>query len=303
LFLLFFTFVKLEAQTDSISFKKPIPYPGWTFIVPGATHFYSGHIMRGILFSGIEVGGITAGLLADKKLQPQTSTPYYNFPLMLGMQAYNIDKTDWLANRLALIKYYQPDFKYDVISFNDMLKAPFLPKNFFTPITGGFVLVALAELYLSGRNVDYTYKNINQMYFVNRYINRNPAMAFYSATSLATAYGAGVAEEYYFRNGILPIYDYRFGSKKGLLLSSAFFGAAHFTNLLMNSNPDYQGTLIQVLEATLAGYFLGRDVQKRGYNIGPAIAAHTWYDFTLMLGSFLIDPKNNYLGVDIQFKM
>jgi membrane protease YdiL (CAAX protease family) len=163
--------------------------------------------------------------------------------------------------------------------------------------------VALAELYLSGRNVDYTYKNINQMYFVNRYINRNPAMAFYSATSLATAYGAGVAEEYYFRNGILPIYDYRFGSKKGLLLSSAFFGAAHFTNLLMNSNPDYQGTLIQVLEATLAGYFLGRDVQKRGYNIGPAIAAHTWYDFTLMLGSFLIDPKNNYLGVDIQFKM
>lgn len=56
-------------------------------------------------------------------------------------------------------------------------------------------------------------------------------------------------------------------------------------------------------EATIAGYFLGRDVQKRGYNIGPAVAAHMWNVFTLLIGSFLINQKNNFLGVNLKFKI
>jgi membrane protease YdiL (CAAX protease family) len=141
------------------------------------------------------------------------------------------------------------------------------------------------------------------MYFVNRYIDRNSGLAIYGATSLAASYGAGIAEEYMFRNAILPLWDYKYGQKKGLIYSSLLFGSMHFSNLLFSNNPDYKATLFQVGEASILGYLMGRDVQNRGYNIGPSVAAHMWYDFTLMLGSFLIDPKNNFLGVDIKFKI
>jgi membrane protease YdiL (CAAX protease family) len=141
------------------------------------------------------------------------------------------------------------------------------------------------------------------MYFVNHYIDRDPALAVFGAVSLGAGYGAGVAEEYYFRNGLMPVRDYRFGQKKGLIYSSLFFGSMHFSNILFYEKPDYKALLLQVAEATAAGFFLGRDVQKRGYNIGPAVADHTWYDFILMMGSFLIDPENNFLGVNIKFRL
>jgi len=43
------------------------------------------------------------------------------------------------------------------------------------------------------------------------------------------------------------------------------------------------------------------DVQNRGYQIGPAVAAHAWYDFTLMLESFLVDPANDVFAVQVKF--
>jgi membrane protease YdiL (CAAX protease family) len=295
--------VTANAQVDTSLRIKPKIYPGWTLLVPGATHFYDNRTLEGLIFSGTAVGGITLGIIYDSHLKTQSSTPYYNFPLLLGMQAYNIDKCDWMRNRLELMKYMQPKFKYDPIKFNDLLKAPFKARNVFTPITGGFVIIAIAELYFGGRHAHQSFRDIDQMYFVNHYIDRNPALAIYGATSLAASYGAGISEEYFFRNGIMPMWDYKYGQKKGLIYSSLLFGSMHFTNLLMSNKPDYGEALLQVAEASIAGYFLGRDVQKRGYNIGPATAAHMWYNFTLMAGSFLIDPKNNFLGVSIKFKM
>ena len=300
---LIFLSITASAQIDSSLKAKPKIYPGWTLYVPGATHFYDNRVIEGLIFSNAEIGGIILGLIYNDKLKSQSSTPYYNFPLLLGMQAYNIDKCDWLRNSLESMKYYRPDFKYDPIKFNDLLKAPFQPKNIFTPITGGFVLVAIAELILGGRNANQSFSDIDKMYFVNCYIDRNPAFAIYATTSLAASYGAGIAEEYMFRNAFMPLWDYKYGQRKGLIYSSLFFGSMHFGNLLFSNKPDYETTLLQVAEASIAGYFLGKDIQKRNYNIGPAVAAHMWYDFTLMLGSFLIDPKNNFLGVSMKFKM
>ena len=141
------------------------------------------------------------------------------------------------------------------------------------------------------------------MYFINRYISRDQGLAVFGATSLGMSWGAGVGEEYICRNWLMPLLDYKYGKKKGLIFSSAIFGGAHFSNVLFADKPDYKAALLQVAEATVAGYFLGRDVQRRGYDIGPAVAAHMWYDFTLMLGSFLINPENNFLGVNLKFKL
>lgn len=299
----FFYSVSIYGQTDSIVTKTPAFYPKWMIFVPGATHFHENRILEGVLFSATELGGLTFGILYDKKLRNNSSSPYYNFPLLIGIQAFNIDKCDYICNNLAYRKSRQPDFKYDPIPFNDLLKAPFQPKNFLTPVTGGLIALAVAELYLSGRHTNQYFGDINQMNFVDRYMDKKPALAIYGTTSLAASYGAGIAEEYIFRNGLLPVWDYEYGQKKGLLYSSLLFGSMHLGNMMMTKNPDLKSTLLQVGEATLIGYFLGNDVQKRGYKIGPSVAAHMWYDFTLMLGSFLIDPKNNYLGVNMTFKI
>jgi len=302
----FLCFISLTVYSQSDTSFSEIPelYPRWTLYVPGASHFYDHRIAEGLIFSGVELGGLTVGIVYNNQLKSQTSSPYYNFPLLIGMQAYNIDKCDWFRNTLEVVKYNHPDFRYDPIKFNELLKAPFQAKNFFTPINGIFIAVAAAELYLGSRGADHKFRDIDQMYFINRYMDRDPALAIYGVTSLAVSYGAGVAEEYYFRNGIMPIWDYRFGQRKGLIYSSLFFGSIHLTNLMFTSGkPDYGAALLQVAEASVAGYFLGRDVQKRGYNIGPATAAHMWYDFMLMLGSFLIDPENNFLGVSMKFRI
>lgn len=144
---------------------------------------------------------------------------------------------------------------------------------------------------ISSRNSRQSFRDIDKMYFVNRYVARNSGLGIYGTASLGASYGAGVAEEYMFRNTILSLWDYKYGQRKGLIYSSLLFGSMHITNLMFSNKPDYKATLIQVGEASILGYLMGKDVQNRGYNIGPVVAAHMWYDFTLMLGSFLIDPK------------
>lgn len=291
-------------QNDSlVSGKKGRLYPTWATLIPGGTHFYDGNIAAGAVFSALEAGGLAIGIACDDQLKNAGSSPYYNFPLLIGMQAYTIDKLDLFSKSLAYRKSTDPYFRYDPLSYNDLLKAPFKPKNIFTPITGGMVALALAELYLSGRKSGRYYTDVSGFSVMGHAMNRNPALAIYGAVSLGASFGAGVSEEYIFRNGFLPAWDYKYGQKKGLIYSSLFFGSMHFTNLFMSKKPDIKGTLLQVAEATVLGYAMGADVQNRGYRIGPSVAAHMWYDFTLMLGSFLIDPENNFIGANVSFKI
>ena len=186
--------------------------------------------MYKIFFTALELSGIYLGIKYDEDLKSNSTSPYYNYPLFIGLQAFGIEKLNNFRNQMELLKYHRPDFKYHDISEKDLYLAPFKKENVFTPITGGMVL--LAGVFLG-------------------------------------------IEKYNEQNG--------------------------FSNVLFADEPDYGAALLQVGEATIAGYFLGRDVQKRNYKIGPAIAAHMWYDAVLMIGSFLINPKDNFLGVNIKF--
>lgn len=294
---------KPNEEEAILSQTAPKLYPSWTLYVPGGTHFYDKRIAEGIVFSSLTVGGITYGLINSDKFGGENSSPYSNFPLLIGLQAYNVDKVDFFRNRMEYMQYNNPDFRYDPIKYNDLLLAPFQPKNFFTPITGAFVAIAVAELFLLGPKPNRYFGQVEQMMVMNRFVNPNHALALYGGVSLAASFGAGVSEEYVFRNAVMPILDYKYGQRKGLIYSSLIFGGAHLTNLMMSKKPDYAATFTQVAVASVAGYLLGYDVQKRGYDIGPAVAAHMWYDFVLMLGSFIVNPQNNFLGVSVSFKM
>lgn len=291
------------AQAPDSLREKPQLLPYWTLWVPGVTYFYQGRIIQGSVFSALELGGIYTGIKYDKNLRGNSSSPYYNYPLLMGLQAFQTEKLTMFSNQLEVFKYNYPDFRYDCLSEKDLYLAPFKIKNIMTPITGGMVLLAGVFLGIEKFNETKRFTDIERMYFLNRYISRDQGLAVFGTVSLAAAWSAGIGEEYVFRNWMMPLLDYKYGQKKGLIISSAIFGGVHFTNVLFAEKPDYKAALLQVGEAAIAGYFLGRDVQKRGYDIGPAVAAHMWYDFTLMLGSFLINPQNNFLGVNLKFRI
>ncbi len=288
---------------DTIPKIKPKLYPSWAVLTPGGTSFHDGKFLKGSLLAATEIGAIGLGVKYSDNLKSNSSTPYHNYPILLGMQIYTYDKCDVFRNFMEFNKFYRPELKYDDIETNKLLIQPFKPKNIFTPITGGFVLAALIELYIEGRNANHSFKEVNRMYLLTHYANRNQALAVLGGVSLATSMGAGITEEYIMRNCLMPLWDYKYGQRKGLWYSSIFFGAMHLPNVLFAEKPNYKMALLQVAEATVAGYFLGKDVQNRGYKIGPAVAAHTWYDFTLMLGSFLVNPDDNVFGVNVTFKI
>lgn len=288
-------------QPPDTAALKPQLIPAWTILVPGASCFYQGNITKGAVFSGLEIGGIYLGIRYNKNLRNNSASPYYNYPLFFGLQVYQTEKLTMFKNRLDNISIHKSDFMYDDMSEKELYLAPFRIKNIVTPITGGMVLLAALFTGIEKHNETRSIREVEKMYLLNRYVDRNQGLAVFGAVSMAMSWNAGVTEEYIFRNYFMPRLDFRYGQKKGLILSSLIFGSAHFTNLLMAEKPDFKSTLLQVGVATLAGYCLGRDVQKRGYDIGPAVAAHTWYDLTLMLGSFLANPENNFLGVNMKF--
>ncbi len=288
--------------SDTLEKPKKLPY--WTLITPGATYFYQNKIIKGMIFSALEVGGIFYGLKYKDRYQTKDkSSVYANYPLLLGMQAYSVEINNYLRNCNKRYKYFNPSFKYDAISDKELYLAPFKKENIFTPITGGAVLLAGAFLTLNKFNEQTTFSNVDKIYFENKYRGKNKAIPAYGIISMGMSWGAGVSEEYMVRNALMPILDYKFGQKKGLIFSSLIFGGFHAPNALFAENPNFTEILTQVGVATIGGYFLGKDVQNRNYKIGPAVAAHTWYNFTLMLGSFLIDPKDNIFGVDVKFNI
>jgi len=94
------------------------------------------------------------------------------------------------------------------------------------------------------------------------------------------------------------------GKSKGLVFSSVAFGLSHFPNYFKaNSRETKMAALSQLATTSLAGMVYGLDVQRREYNIGPSVAAHAWFDMIVMVGSFLINPENNYIGADLRLEL
>lgn len=287
--------------------KKPIDVPVWTLFVPGASYFVQGKIAEGSVFAALEIGLIYTGIKYQQDLSLGNNSPYYNFPYLLGSKFYEIEKLTFLKSILAKFKYDDPAFRYDDLSDKDLFLAPFKLENILTPITLGMIGAATGAIIIEtafSKVQNTCVSDVDKMYFINRYIDRNSGLALYGAVSMVAGWGAGVSEEYEFRNFVMPMLDYQIGETGGLICSSLIFGGIHFLNILNvpEEKRDYQAALLQVCEASIIGYFLGNDVQKRGYKIGPAVAAHAWYDIVLMLGSFIINPHDNFLGVKMQYK-
>jgi membrane protease YdiL (CAAX protease family) len=288
---------------DSVILEKEKEYPAWAVFTPAGTYFYDERFYEGVTLSVIEASSIIIGIRYNESLKRNGSTGYYNYPLLIGVGTLTYDKMDLIHSKLSNIKRQDNGFQYDPISTSDVIIAPFKIENIFTPITIGFVGAALVEVWYNGKASSKQIADVDKVFILDRYYHRGESIAVYGAASLAISVGAGINEEYLFRNTLMPLLDRQYGQKNGLMYSSALFGFSHAANILFTKQSDKGKIISQICQATLAGYFLGNDVQKRGYKIGPAIAAHVWYDFSLMIGTFLLDPKKNHLAMSVKFTL
>lgn len=307
----------LAQNQDSliINIDKPIKLPIWTIPIPGASYYYQKKYIEGTIFATLEIGLIYLGLKYDDDLVTAASddegklkTPYYNYPKNIGLQVFYLEKLANMKNHLENVKYRNPDFKYHDISEKKLYLAPFKKENVFTPVTGVMVFLAGATLtanyFMGETNGSPTVSDIDRLSFGDSYLPRNQALSYYLPVGFVQGWGAGITEEYAFRNWLMPLIDFNYGQRKGLIFSSLAFGVYHFQNYFKVDTREMKNIAIaQAFTTSLAGLVYGWDVQRRDYNIGPSVAAHAWFDMIIMVGSFLINPENNYLGVNLKLNL
>ena len=123
----------------------------------------------------------------------------------------------------------------------------------------------------------------------------------YGLSSGLISYGAGLTEEVIMRGFFMPVLDLRFGQKFGLISSSLIFSAAHIPNYIMTEDPWERAYYIT--SVTLTGYIFGKNAQNNYYDLRQVIAAHFWYDFALLLTSWIINPEDNLFGFSVKFDL
>lgn len=286
-------------------FEKTISYKEnpslLEILLPGGTHFFEDNYTKGAVFAFTEMSLLTASIVYDKKLSQNNTSEYYNYPLMFFSQLYVIEKSDYFLRKVDNV-FEGKNFRYDIAPFGEMLKAPFdldeIKKPFVLAFIAAGIIDAIISYSIAPKNQRLS--NVDRVYGYGNEFNPLMGSATYTATSTLVSYGAGVSEEMMMRGLVLPVLDYKYGKKTGLVASSLIFSALHIPSYLKIK--DTKQLLYAITEITAAGFFLGLNAQQNHYNIKTVIAAHAWFNFMVMTTSWILNPQENPLGFSVTFK-
>lgn len=262
---------------------------------PGATHFKDGNIGKGMFYASSEIGLLTYGLLSQSTLKKEDFT--LNAPLVIAQQVYVMDKLDTfypiVSNRLSNT-LEGSDFQ----SYGELAKAPFEWRTITKPFVLSLMAFGIGNALISDQSIDVGDIKSVEGYGMN--LNKYTGTGVYNTFGALLSYGAGMTEEIMFRGMLQPGMEARYGPGKALIYSSLLFSAAHIPNYILTKNP-YE-RLYYIFAVTTAGFIFGKNAQNQKYNLKQAIAAHAWYDFTLILTSWLVNPEKNYFGFDVRYQ-
>lgn len=271
--------------------------PTGYLLLPGGTYFYEGDYKTGATFAIPEIGLLTAGVLINDKMGKQDKTPELNVPSLLFFQLYTVDKWSYFQKEVLHQKMENPGFKLKVddTPLSELMSSPFKPKVVSSPLVVAFALLGIADGIYGYAGNKRSFSDITNVTAMGNKMSRDSGTGYYEGMAFAVSYGAGVSEEMLFRGFMLPVIDYKYGKRAGLVSSSLTFGLLHAFN------PGLQNPAYTVTQATLAGFIFGYSVQKEDYKLSKAIAAHFWYDFLSMTTTWLANPNENPLGVQVTF--
>jgi membrane protease YdiL (CAAX protease family) len=265
-------------------------------LLPGGTHFYTGDTFEGAAFLSLEML-LSAGAIASNSRLNRSEVKEWNVPLILAGQVYSVDK--WRYFQKISLRTNKSGSKngvrFDPSPLPHLFRAPFDPGNIMSPLVITFTLLGIADGIIGYTHHDQRCRDISTVNALGYRLNREEGTLYYETASAALSYGAAFSEEMLFRGMLLPKLDYSFGKRTGLVTSSLIFGLLHLTNSGIDR------PLYFVSQATLAGFMLGWSVQRGDYHLGNAIAAHFWYDFASLTTTWLMNPRENPLGISVGF--
>ena len=99
---------------------------------------------------------------------------------------------------------------------------------------------------------------------------------------------SGIYEEFLCRGWVLNEFVEQYGKTRGQVITSIFissliFGVMHISNIWIGGQTVVE-TIFQIVQATAAGVLFG-SIYYRSKNIWSVVFLHSFYDFTIMLGS------------------
>jgi hypothetical protein len=166
-------------------------------------------------------------------------------------------------------------------SLGDLAVSPFSFKYLARPTT--FIPLAIQAAAL------YRYKDSKDAYGIYRH--RDVSTGDLHTFNLIANEWTAVGEEAFFRGFLNNEFSNRYGDNQGLVISSAIFGLAHTG----------QGQTANVLEAGLAGAYLGWVHQKNGFEAGEGVALHYWINVLAGISAIHNGGSAEFLRIQLPF--
>ena len=292
----FFLTLYLFPTAGSLASGDPVKSALIWALIPGGGHLYLGETATALGYAGTMGALATAGgwlqnrndhldrpdeinsfyLLAIKEWELSLFTTYRNAHRKSGLslQAAGIDPTP--TPQLAL--------------------SPFRRENLLNGAVLAAAGLAFGLVAASSAGEQHRFDDIRRVGMLGTTLHRNEALALYSADALSISLAAAVAEEALWRGILQNELEAALGPRRGLQASAALFGLAHLVDL------DGSLSIGRAAFGAAAGWYLGSLFQADRHRLARPIAAHFWYDFTVMLAGFLLDPGDNPLEVKVTFR-
>jgi len=278
-------------QNNPYSVQKALR---WS-LIPGGGHYYLGE--KEVAFnymavmSGFSAGGIWLGIRNDDLGRDDEANTFW----LLSLKTWELSVFTTYRSALQKSGYDLKKIGVDNTSVKNLFKAPFRQQNFSDPWVWGFAAFGIAVSAIEAHDKSFSFSDIHRVEILGDEGNREWGTVAYIADAFALSLGAGVSEEALWRGVIQNRFEHRWGKNRGLWASAGIFGTAHFVGL--NGSDNVKGALF----ATAGGWYLGRLYQRNDYQLAKPIAAHFWFNFSVMLTSYLINPDDNALGISFKF--
>ena len=290
------TVVELQALAQEARRKCS---PAFSALWPGVSRFCVGRPVEGALLGGLAAGHLSAAIALNRN-RPEDGTLFEDggvtVPISGFQQVYLTSLgLELLDLQRARLRPYTPQEQ-----LGDLVSAPFRPSVLRRPSVwlGGLALTGgAAALTLALNDPDPT--NPSPNLFGREF---RPAVGYplFTATNLTHFLHVAVGEEVVFRGLLQSALTRAMGPTPGWLLGTALFGAFHVPNAFgLPQGQRLPYLLLSLPYITLAGAWFGLVYRWSDYRLGPPIAVHFWYNFTLGALAFALDPDDHPFSASI----
>ena len=266
-------------------------------LIPGAGHIYLGDTGTGLAYMGLTATFLAGAVEVERRnddLGPDRHEDEVDIPLLVADKVWEYSIFTTARSALAKDGVDLRARRFDDTPTAQLLTAPFGRQALRLPVIAAGLLgagVAAAGAHHRKGGLD----DVRRVRMLGNDYERDDATRLYMASSFAISLGAATAEEGIFRGLLQPYVQEDVGLEKGRWVTAGVFGAAHLVGV--GGGLNVGGALF----ATGAGGYLGWLYDHDGARLAGPIAAHFWYDFALMATSWLMDPEENALGIDVEF--